>query len=72
MDNNYEEILIRIGKNIRQIRKRYGYTQTDLSEKLGVSLMTISRIENGNVAMNILLLLDILKLLNIEMNSLLL
>ena len=36
-----------IGKRIRDIRKKNGYTQTKLSEKLMLSVDSVSNIENG-------------------------
>jgi transcriptional regulator with XRE-family HTH domain len=35
------------GRLIRQARKRSGYTQIDLAEKIGISFQPINRIENG-------------------------
>lgn len=35
------------GRLIRQARKRSGYTQLDLAEKIGISFQPINRIENG-------------------------
>ena len=36
-----------VGKRIRDIRKKYGYTQSKLAEELMVSINTVSNIENG-------------------------
>lgn len=36
-----------IGKRIRDIRKKNGYTQTKLSEQLMLSVDSVSNIENG-------------------------
>ena len=36
------------GKILRDFRVKNGFTQEQLSEKLGISLKYISRIENGN------------------------
>jgi transcriptional regulator with XRE-family HTH domain len=46
--------LIKSGEKIRAFRKRKGYSQAELAEKTDLSAMTISRIEKGSTAMNIL------------------
>ena len=46
--------LIKSGEKIRAFRKRKGYSQAELAEKTDLSTMTISRIEKGSTAMNIL------------------
>jgi transcriptional regulator with XRE-family HTH domain len=38
---------LRLGQRIREIRKERGMNQTELAEKAGISLITISRIERG-------------------------
>lgn len=35
------------GKRIRDLRKRFGLTQEELADKLGIALNTVSRIEIG-------------------------
>jgi transcriptional regulator with XRE-family HTH domain len=35
------------GRLIRQARKRSGFTQIDLADKIGISFQPINRIENG-------------------------
>jgi transcriptional regulator with XRE-family HTH domain len=37
-----------LGAQIRQLRKTKGLQQTDLAERLGVTRMTISRLERGD------------------------
>ena len=41
-----------ISTNIRQMRKRAGYTQIELAEKIGVSIATLRRWEAGETAPN--------------------
>lgn len=36
-----------VGKRIKEIRKKHGYTQAKLAEALMVSVNTVSNIENG-------------------------
>ena len=38
-----------IGKNIKEIRKKRGYTLEDVAEKLGVSVSTLSRYESSQI-----------------------
>ena len=61
----------RFGNNIALLRERKNFSQFTLAEKLDVSVMTISRIENGHVVTNIKLLLQIAELFNISVESLL-
>lgn len=35
------------GKGVRRVRRQAGYTQSELAERLGVTRMTISRLEQG-------------------------
>ena len=52
---------IAIGKFIAEERKRKGYTQKQLSEKLGISDKTISKWERGNGFPEVSLLLPLCK-----------
>ncbi len=37
----------RLGQRVRELRKKQKMSQTELAEKAGVALMTISRLERG-------------------------
>lgn len=37
----------KVGKRVKEVRKKYGLTQEDLAEKVGVSATYISSIERG-------------------------
>lgn len=63
--------LLLIGKFIAEERKRKGYTQRQLSEKLGISDKTISKWECGNGFPEISLLLPLCNELDITVNELL-
>jgi transcriptional regulator with XRE-family HTH domain len=41
------ELEKRLGQKIRELRKERRMSQTELAEKAGVALMTISRLERG-------------------------
>lgn len=62
---------IRIGRFIAEERKRKGYTQKQLSEKLGISDKTISKWECGNGFPEVSLLLPLCGELEITVNELL-
>ena len=53
--------LLQIGNNVREYRKQKHYNQEKLAELLDVSVATVSRIENGSSAMDILILMNISK-----------
>lgn len=60
-----------IGKFIAEERKKKGYTQRQLSEKLGISDKTISKWERGNGFPEVSLLLPLCRELDITVNELL-
>lgn len=62
---------ITTGKFIAEERKRKGYTQKQLSEKLGISDKTISKWERGNGFPEVSLLLPLCRELDITVNELL-
>ncbi|MCH5297326.1 MAG: helix-turn-helix transcriptional regulator [Ruminococcus sp.] len=63
-----------LGLNISFYRKKKGYTQEELAEKVGISRSHLSAIEAPNIikAFSIELLFDIAKALDIEAYKLLL
>lgn len=44
---SHTEIYQEIGKRIKEMRKSFGYTQLQLSEAIGISVRTITYIEQG-------------------------
>lgn len=64
--------LQQIGKNIRSIRKKLHLTQTQLAERAHISVIHVSHIENGTVAMSLSTLLSICRALNTTPNDILL
>lgn len=64
--------LIKIGKNIQEFRRKAGYTQADLAEKVGVTNTHISHIETGDGTMSLDSLIDIASALNTTPDYLLL
>lgn len=60
-----------IGKFIAEERKRKGYTQRELSEKIGITDKTVSKWERGNGFPEVSLLLPLCNELDITVNELL-
>ena len=60
-----------LASNIRAERNRKGYTQFQLAEKINVSESSISLIERGLQTPSIFVVLDIEKVLEININELL-
>lgn len=58
------------GKILREFRIKSGLTQEQLSEKLGISLKYISRIENGNNGIKTQTLIKYMNVLGITPNTL--
>lgn len=71
MGKCFDRRLIRIGEQVKKFRRRKDYCQESFAEALGVSSMTVSRIENGTTPMNILLLLKISEVLEVEVEEIL-
>lgn len=63
--------LIYIGEHIRKLRKRRDLNQELFAEKLDLSCMTVSRIENGVTPMNILILLRMSEILDVSVDHIL-
>ena len=57
------------GKVLRDFRKKNNLTQEELSEKLGISLKYISRIENGNNGVKTETLIKYMNILGITPNT---
>ena len=58
------------GKILRDFRVKHKLTQEELSEKLGISLKYISRIENGNNGVKTQTLINYMNILGITPNTL--
>lgn len=60
-----------IGQRIKRARKSKGYTQEKLAEKLGVSIVYVSQIENGKTKLNLEMLMRLAGLLDADPGSIL-
>ena len=61
--------MIEVGTRIREIRKRAGITQKDLAERIGVSTLSIHRMETGKVSPSVAHLSEIANCLNYPISS---
>lgn len=66
----YQQLLKKIGRKIRTIRKQKGMTQFILSQGCGLNQNYISDIENGKRNLTLLRLFDIAKALDINVKDL--
>ncbi len=64
------EELINLGRNIKLYRKSRGYTLEQFAKRIYKSKSLVSKYENGQIAINILTLLDICSVLNVELHQL--
>lgn len=63
-----EDILIQIGIQIRERRKNKNITVQELAERASVSKGLISQIENGRVIPSLMVLIDIIRALDVDLN----
>lgn len=64
-----EEILIQIGNKIKEKRKAKGITVQELANKAKVSKGLISQIENNRTIPSLLVLINIIRALNLDLNE---
>ncbi|MCR4788258.1 MAG: helix-turn-helix transcriptional regulator [Lachnospiraceae bacterium] len=65
-----EAYCIKICKTIKERRKKLNLSQSDVSERSGISLSTIRRIENYKTTPDLITLLKLLDALDMEFESL--
>ena len=63
--------VIRINRQIPDLRKQKGITQKELAEKLGVTVQAVSKWENARSCPDIQLLPDIARILEVSVDELL-
>jgi len=63
-----EDILIQIADQIRERRKKKGITIQELADKASVSKGLISQIENSRVVPSLMVLIEIIKALDVDLN----
>ena len=65
--SNHTEKLKLLGSQIKKLRKAKGFSQLNLSVKLGITREHLSKIERGVAYPSVKILFDITELLNIEL-----
>ena len=70
MKKSFDRERIRLGARIRGFRKGCDLTQESMAEKLDVSVITLSRIENGATVLDVCLLLKMSKILKVPIDVL--
>ncbi|WP_442591300.1 helix-turn-helix domain-containing protein [Pedobacter sp. AW31-3R] len=63
-----EDILIQIGTQIKERRKNKGITVQELADKASVSKGLISQIENSRVVPSLMVLIDVIRALDVDLN----
>lgn len=64
------DILKVLGKNLKQARKKYKYTQDYVSESVGISIDLLRNIENGRNIGSVPTLLNLCNFLKVSPNTL--
>ena len=67
-----KDILLKLGNNLRQIRKSKNLSQEELANKADIQRSQVARIERGEINPTITTLVIIAEVLEIEVQSLLL
>ena len=68
--NDFDEITILVGENIRRFRRRLDYSQEYAAEMLGISLSTYSRMERGIAPINVKRLKKLSEILQVSFEEL--
>lgn len=67
---NKDELKIKIGKRIVELRSKKGWSQSDLARATGKDRQAIEKLENGKVNPTLYSLLEISKALEITLSKL--
>ena len=63
------QLLLKLGDNIRQVRKKKGYSQEEFAYIAGFSRSYYTEIETGKRNISVLNLIKIIKALNVDPNE---
>ncbi|MCK6649034.1 MAG: helix-turn-helix transcriptional regulator [Bacteroidia bacterium] len=66
-----EKFAPKLGLKIKKVRELKGYSQEYISTQLGITQNSYSKIERGETKLNVNKLMDICKILEIDINTLL-
>lgn len=72
IDMTKEELLKKFGFNVKIARMKKGLTQEQLADLMNIHLTYIAKIETGKINMSLGKILEIAKVLDIDINKLLL
>lgn len=64
-----EDVILKISYRIKEIRKERGITIQELADRAGVSKGLISQIENNRTVPSLMVLIDIIKSLDVDLNE---
>ncbi|WP_233602940.1 helix-turn-helix domain-containing protein [Pedobacter sp. KBW06] len=64
-----EDVILKISYRIKEIRKERGITIQELADRAGVSKGLISQIENNRTVPSLMVLIDIIKSLDVDLNQ---
>ncbi|RYG55798.1 MAG: XRE family transcriptional regulator [Alphaproteobacteria bacterium] len=70
LKGSVEPVLVTLGANIRHLRQRQGWTQTELARAINTTRISIGRLERGQQNATIVLLSLIAKALKVELAEL--
>lgn len=68
MDKN--ELLLRLGERVKEIRVQRGLTQTELANKIGKDHPSINKLENGKVNPSYYFLYEVAQGLGVDIKEL--
>lgn len=71
MEKAFDRMRLEMGQRIRILRKRQIWSQEEFAERLGVSTITISRIENGTTRIDVQLLMNMAEVLQTKVTTIL-
>ncbi|MDY3998977.1 MAG: helix-turn-helix transcriptional regulator [Blautia sp.] len=71
MNYTFNKELVCIGEQIRKLRKKKKMSQEELACRIGVSVITVSRIESGMTTMNIQTLMNLSEILDVPVDEIL-
>ena len=71
IDISKEELLKKFGLNVKFARMKKGYTQEKLAELMDIHWTYIAKIETGKINMSLGKILELAKILNVDINKLL-
>lgn len=66
---DYQNLSSKILTSIKEARKRKGFNQIDIAEKLNISTRTYQRIESGTGSIDLMMAIKLNKLLSLDLKN---